>query len=78
MEITIKGDSIPLNNPSHKGHWVKHEKYYDCSECACIALRDQTAIEDLWKLTKFCPDCGADMRDGNIGWYRIDGSKFSD
>ena len=48
------------------GHWTKHTTlnnsyYYDCSLCGCIAPHTDTADRTLWKLSKFCPDCGAKM-----------------
>lgn len=47
------------------GHWIKHDTghsiYYDCSLCACIAPCTETADTLLWKLSNYCPDCGAKM-----------------
>ena len=49
-----------------KGHWVEHNTpnstYYDCSLCGCVAPCTEFADGFLWKLSNFCPDCGADMR----------------
>ena len=48
------------------GHWIKHNTpnntyYYDCSLCGCVAPCTETADSYLWKLSNFCPDCGARM-----------------
>lgn len=47
------------------GHWVRHDTghsiYYDCSRCNCIAPCTETADAWLWKLSNYCPDCGAKM-----------------
>lgn len=48
------------------GHWVKHDTshgmyYYDCSRCGCVAPCTETADSFLWKLSNYCPDCGAKM-----------------
>lgn len=55
---------IPSVTPQEprKGHWIKHDTYYDCSLCGCVAPCTETADSFLWKLSNFCPDCGADMR----------------
>jgi len=46
-------------------HWVKHDTghstYYDCSLCGCAAPCTETADSFIWKLSNFCPDCGAKM-----------------
>lgn len=52
--------------PLPKGHWIKHNTpnntyYYDCSLCGCVAPCTETADSYLWKLSNFCPDCGAKM-----------------
>ncbi len=55
------------------GQWVKHDTghsiYYDCSLCGCAAPATETADSVLWKLSNFCPDCGASMQ--NKGTRRI-------
>ena len=47
------------------GHWIEHNTpnntYYDCSLCGCVAPCTETADSFLWKLSNFCPDCGAKM-----------------
>ena len=48
------------------GRWIKHNTpnntyYYDCSLCGCAAPCTETADSYLWKLSNFCPDCGAKM-----------------
>ena len=48
------------------GEWYQHNKKehgdtcYYCSVCETMALSD--CLE--WELTKYCPNCGADMRGG--------------
>ena len=44
------------------GQWVKHDTYYDCSRCNCIAPGTETATSFIWILSKFCPACGAKMQ----------------
>lgn len=55
----LNGTALP------KGHWVKHDTghstYYDCSLCGCLAPCTETADSFIWKLSNFCPDCGAKM-----------------
>ena len=47
------------------GHWEEHNTghstYYDCSLCGCLAPCTETADSFIWKLSNFCPDCGAKM-----------------
>ena len=49
-----------------KGRWVKrdtgHSIYYDCSLCGCVAPCAEVSDSFIWKLSAYCPDCGADMR----------------
>lgn len=60
-----------LGTEEKTGHWIKHDidggGYYDCSRCACVAPCTETADAFMWKLSKFCPDCGAKMENGG-GW----------
>ena len=68
---TLTNDYLAIQNlPSvrpqeHTGHWIRHDTghsiYYDCSRCGCIAPCTETADAWLWKLSKYCPDCGAKM-----------------
>ena len=55
-----------LEQEPRKGHWIEHNTpnstYYDCSLCGCVAPCTEFADSYLWKLSNFCPDCGADMR----------------
>lgn len=52
----------------HKvAHWVEHEKYYDCSRCSCLAPCTEFADGIVWKLSKYCPDCGSEMKGGENG-----------
>lgn len=72
MDLEYKGVKLdfhcrPLEQEPRKGNWVEHSTYnnkyyYDCSLCGCVAPRIETADTYLWKLSNFCPDCGADMR----------------
>ena len=47
------------------GKWIKHNTghsiYYDCSECSCLSPNTEVADGVIWKLSKYCPDCGAKM-----------------
>ena len=57
-----------LDQGPKTGHWVKHNTpnntyYYDCSLCGCVAPCTETADSYLWKLSNFCPDCGAKMHE---------------
>ena len=59
--------ALPSVIPQRKiGKWVKHDTghsiYYDCSLCGCVAPCIETADRFIWKLSNYCPDCGADMR----------------
>lgn len=59
-------NALPPVNPQPKtGHWIKHNTghstYYDCSLCGCVAPCTETADNFIWKLSNFCPDCGARM-----------------
>ena len=61
-DTTIKA----LEQESQMGYWIKHNTpnntyYYDCSLCGCVAPCTETADSYLWKLSNFCPDCGAKM-----------------
>ena len=54
--------SLPSVTPTRKkGKWIKHEDYYDCSLCGCLAPCTETANSFIWKLSSYCPDCGAEM-----------------
>ena len=41
--------------------WVDKGAYVECSKCACLAPCTETADSFLWKLSNYCPDCGAKM-----------------
>ena len=65
--ITRLKDMPPVTLQPRKGHWVMHNTpsntcYYDCSRCGCAAPCTEFADSYIWKLSNFCPDCGADMR----------------
>ena len=59
-------DAIINGTQPKKGYWVKHDilnnTYYDCSLCGCVAPCTEFADSFVWKLSNFCPDCGAYMR----------------
>lgn len=59
----------------HIGHWQKHESdhstYYDCSLCGCLAPCTETADGFIWKLSNYCPDCGAKMKRKEEHMYQI-------
>ncbi len=54
------------------GYWIKHEYshsvYFNCCLCGCVAPCTETADELIWKLSSYCPDCGAKMENGGE-WY---------
>lgn len=60
---------VTKSQEPNEGHWIKHDTsrgyYYDCSLCGCLAPCTETADSFLWKLSKFCPDCGAKMEEGS-------------
>lgn len=57
-------DKLPPVIPQPKmGQWIKHSTYYDCSLCGCIAPCTEMVDRILWKLTNYCPDCGAKMQE---------------
>lgn len=63
-------DNIPSVTPTRKvGKWIKHDTghsiYYDCYICGCAAPCTETADKILWKLSNYCPDCGAKMESEN-------------
>lgn len=66
-EFTAKQLSdLPPVTPQQKiGQWIKHDTghsiYYDCSLCSCVAPCTETADSFIWKLSNYCPDCGAKM-----------------
>jgi len=58
--------ALPPATPIRKkGKWIKHEDhhsvYYDCSLCGCLAPCTETDDSFIWKLSNYCPDCGARM-----------------
>lgn len=59
-------NEVPPVTPQLKiGQWIKHDTghsiYYDCSICGCLAPCTETADSFIWKLSNYCPDCGAKM-----------------
>lgn len=66
-------ENAPSTTPTRKvGKWEKHDTghsiYYDCSLCACAAPCTETADKILWKLSNYCPDCGAKMQEVEEKW----------
>ena len=61
-EITLDGEKI---FPRPLMTWIKEKGggedyyYYRCSKCACCAPSVDLADARIWKLTKYCPECGA-------------------
>ena len=58
--------NMPSAQPERKnGRWVKHDTghsiYYDCSLCGCVAPCTEVSDSFIWKLSTYCPDCGAKM-----------------
>ena len=51
----------PVTPSRRKGHWIEHEKVYECSECQIIRAKGMTGKYN------YCPSCGADMRLINKG-----------
>ena len=39
------------------GRWIEDQEFFKCSECGCLTD---------YRLSNFCPDCGAKM-DGKVG-----------
>ena len=69
----IKRENALSVTPTRKvGKWVKHDTghsiYYDCSLCGCAAPCTETADKILWKLSNYCPDCGAKMQEVEEKW----------
>jgi hypothetical protein len=68
--------ALPSVTPTRKkGKWVKHEghhsTYYDCSLCGCFAPCTKTTDGFIWKLSNYCPDCGAEMKRKEEHMYQI-------
>lgn len=72
---------LPSVTPKQKtGKWIKHDTghsiYYDCSLCGCTAPHIEVADKILWKLSNYCPDCGAKMEveeyiEDVVEWRRV-------
>lgn len=41
------------------GHWIEHEKVYECSECHIVRAKGMTGRYN------YCPSCGAEMENSN-------------
>lgn len=59
-------EQLPSVRPQEQtGRWIKHNtghsRYYSCSKCSCLALNTEVADGVIWKLSKYCPDCGVRM-----------------
>lgn len=50
-----------LEQEPKKSYWIEHDTYYDCSLCGCVAPCTEMTDSFLWKLSNYCPDCGAKM-----------------
>ena len=66
VEMITRGNMPPVTPQESKtGHWIKHDTghsiYYECSLCKCLAPCTETADSFIWKLSEYCPDCGAKM-----------------
>ena len=55
----------PAQLEQKRGRWVRHDTghsiYYDCSLCGCAAPCTEFSDSFIWKLSTYCPDCGAKM-----------------
>lgn len=64
MSKLIDADAL-IEPERKKGRWVKHNTghsiYYDCSLCGCVASCTEVGDGFIWKLSTYCPDCGAKM-----------------
>ena len=49
-----------------EGQWQKHDNYFDCPFCGCLAPSTDTADALVWKLSNYCPDCKAKLGDGAL------------
>lgn len=47
-----------------RGHWIEHEKFErkNCNVCIECSVCNTWFGHDVYPKTKFCPNCGADMR----------------
>lgn len=50
--------------PVKRGHWIEHEKFErkNCNVCIECSVCNTWFGHDAYPKTKFCPNCGADMR----------------
>ncbi len=59
-----------LERESKIGKWIEHDTghctYYACSLCNCVAPSVEFADAIRWKLSKYCPDCGAKMFNSQV------------
>ena len=63
-EITLA--ELPSAQPERKkGQWVEDVAYYDEEGCPCIVTRCDQCGEPGFG--RYCPYCGADMREENDG-----------
>lgn len=62
-EIRDRLRSLPSEQPERKkGKWRHYEGYLTCSECG-TEYDDDIMTHCGDDVPKFCPDCGADMRE---------------
>ena len=68
MLMSLPSAQLEQKVSARKGRWIKHNTghsvYFDCSLCGCLAPCTETEDKFIWKLSNYCPDCGADMRGG--------------
>lgn len=57
------GERIFAQPERKKGHWYKNSTLINCSVCKHCSW-SVNDYEDLVKTFKYCPNCGADMREG--------------
>ena len=58
-------DKYAEQEPCEKtSYWDKKENYVECNRCGCLAPTVEFATEISWKMSRYCPDCGARMTNG--------------
>lgn len=62
-------NNLPSAQPRKKGKWQWCGNHHLCSECDEWALTrwDEDECDEVDILTDYCPNCGADMREGEEG-----------
>lgn len=54
---------MPTIEERKKGKWIWDDEGYHCSECFFHAYGN--TLECYEGIYRYCPNCGADMREGN-------------